>query len=187
MKIIYPLSCVVLAVNFLVAGGAHAEKRVEKRVEKKAEKKIRLDTGGGYVFVSSGGYEKGYVLDQSIAYENALVYRLGVAYINNLRPEDSRFSDDSELKTRALYFGVSKPIDLNRFKLEVGAGVMLSETEAHYFGRKVAEDKDTSPYLHLKLILDLGELVSLQADWKYVDDVSGGDLHLLETGVRFSF
>lgn len=175
MNKIFRTSLAAIAATFMVAEALQAEG------------KIHVDAGLGVVQVSSGGFEGGYVVDPAISYENGLVYRIGVLAIRDLRLSRGTDKNKTEVNVSGVYAGVSKAFDINRLKAEVGGGVMFSNAQAYYYKEKVGEDREISPYVNVKLILKLTKLLSIQTDWKYIDDISGGDFHVLEVGVRFSF
>lgn len=153
-----------------------------------AETQFRADVGVGFVHIDGGGYEEGFVLDQSVSYENVLLYRLGYVYMDEIHLDDSRYNgNDAEIEVNAPYVGVGKAFDLKPLQVEVGGGVMFAKTEGVFLGRTFKDDRETSPYLNAQLLLPLSEFISLRADYKYIDDVSGGDLHLFSGGVRFKF
>lgn len=175
MNKIFRTSLAAIAATFMVAEVSQAEGI------------FHLDTGLGVVQVSSGGFEGGYVVDPAIAYEDGLVYRVGALAIRDLRSSSGSDKSETEIEVSAIYFGISKALDIKRLKAEVGGGVMFSNAQAYYYDEKVGEDSETSPYLNVKFIFDLTKFLSIQTDWKYIDDISGGDFHVLEAGVRFSF
>lgn len=175
MNKIFRTSLAIIAATFMVAQASQAEGR------------FHLDAGLGAIQVSSGGFEGGYVVDPALAYENGVVYRVGVLAIRDLQSNKDTDRSEREVEVSAVYLGVSKALAIKRVKAEIGGGVVFSNAEAYYDEEKVGEDREISPYLNVKLILDLTKFLSMQTDWKYIDDVSGGDFHVLEAGVRFSF
>ncbi len=153
-----------------------------------AETRFRVDLGAGFVHVNGGQYEEGFILDHGIAFENVLVYRFGYIIMDEIHLVDSRFdNDDVEIEVNAPYMGIGKTFDLKPIQIELGGGLMYAKTRGDYLGRKFESDRETSPYVNAKLLIPLSELISLQADAKYIDDVSGGNLQTFNFGVRFNF
>ncbi len=153
-----------------------------------ADKSIRADVSVGLAHVAKAGYDEGAVLDQSLAIENIALYRVGYIYVKNIHLENSRYDDSQvEIEVKGPYAGLGKSFDLGRLKLEAGGGIMVVTTEGKYASRTYTSDRKTRPYANAKLLLPLSKLISLQADVKYLNDVSGSDLYLYTGGVRFSF
>ncbi len=152
-----------------------------------AESRFLVEGGAGLVDINDGDYQKGYALDSSIAYENGLIYRLGVTRLNDVRQQDSRYQNDAEIEVTGWYAGLSKPFYMDAIAVELGAGIFEGKTEAIFFERKLASKRDTSPYVDLKLLVPINDLVGLYADLKYLDNLSGGDIYILSAGARFSF
>ena len=151
-----------------------------------AEDKFHVDLNICSVRVAGEDYDNGIAFDNAIAYAHkSVVYRIGALYLDGLEPAGAR--RDTEIEVKAIYLNIAKRLDVKAFALELGGGVVFSESEAEFLGRELAEEDDESPFINVKVIKDLNDFFSLQADWKYVDDLTGGDLHLLQAGVRFSF
>ncbi|WP_086930076.1 hypothetical protein [Agarilytica rhodophyticola] len=151
-----------------------------------AAQNFHADVGIGSVAPTNSGYETGYALDHAIAYEHSIfVFRLGGMFLGSIEPEDA--AEDTEIDIGGVYLNVAGVIELAPVKIELGTGVLFSETRADFMGRRVSEESDQSPFAGVKVILGINKLVSLQADWKYIDDVTGGNLNVVNAGVRFSF
>ena len=140
----------------------------------------------GAAFVSQANYDSGVSLDTSFAYsESDWQYRVGALYLDEISPENS--AHNTEVETRAGYLMVAKVLNFDSLKLELGGGLVFSQSEAFFRGRQVADESDTSPMLTVVAVRELTRVFALHADWKYINDINGGDIHLLQAGVRFSF
>lgn len=147
---------------------------------------IRLDLSAGSVAVGNADYNTGAAGMAGASFNfNSLIIGGGVLKIIELRPDDQR--SDTEIEVTGIYLGLAKEIDFKVLSLELGGGAVYAETEADYLGRELNSDDDVSPYVSARLVKGFGPLFSLQGGWQYIDDLSGGDLHLFQAGVRFSF
>lgn len=153
-----------------------------------AEKNLHLEAGIGAVSVENRDYDEGLVLDQAFAYSSSgFIFRIGFVHMEDINPDSTDDSESAEIEINGPYIGAAKVIDMDVLQLEVGAGLLYSETVATLLGRELGEDRDSSPMINIKLVKSFGSVFALQGGWKYIDDVSGGDLHLFQAGVRFSF
>lgn len=147
---------------------------------------FHIDLTAGPVFVLQDGYEDSQVLDHAISFSNSgFVYRLGGILLNDLETEGE--SVDSHLEIRGVYLAFYKELDMDAVLIELGGGAVFSETEAFILDRRVADERDQSPFLNVKVVKPINNFFALEGDWKYFDDLSGGDLHFVQAGVRFSF
>ena len=153
-----------------------------------ADSTLHLEPSIGLVSIENREYDEGYVLDHAFAVSSrGFMFRAGVLHMAGITPEGVASTNDAEIKITAAHLGASKIIDLNIVLLEIGGGLLYSETKARFMGRELAEDRDTSPMFNAKVIRKINDFFAVQADWKYMDDLSGGNVHTLQAGVRFSF
>ncbi len=153
-----------------------------------AETNMHITAGIGAVSVENRDYDEGVLLDHSFGFSAVgFVLDGGFLYMDNITPSGVDDSADAEIKVKGPYIGVAKIIDFEVLQLEVGGGLMYSETVATFLGREISEDTDTSPMASIRLTKNMNDFFAVHGNWKYIDDVSGGDLHLFQAGVRFSF
>ncbi|PCK09243.1 MAG: hypothetical protein COA42_05135 [Alteromonadaceae bacterium] len=147
---------------------------------------FNFDASAGTALVSNESYDEGVSLDGSFAYRKSdMLYRVGVLVIDELRPSGA--DEGTKIKTDGIYAGLGRAIDFGSTELELGIGALATRSEVYILGRQIGEKDDINPYLNIKIVQELTRLFSLQGDWKYVDDLVGGDIHLVQVGVRFSF
>lgn len=151
-----------------------------------AESRFHADLTAGGGFISESGYDPGTALDHSIAYTNSgFSYRFGLLGILDLKTKNGL--NKAQLDVRSAYLGIAKEIDLELLQLELGGGIVASETELTLLQREIANEKDQSPFINAKLTKSINNFFALQLDWKYIHDLSGADFNLIQAGVRFSF
>lgn len=146
-------------------------------------------TIGGFI-LSKQGYTSSIALDASAAYQQSnFIFRVGGIHFGEieLKDREDEDEDDTEINMSAAYLGAGYQFDFKVIFLELEAGAAFTRTEARYQGRDVAENDDVSPYANIRLVKKINNLVSLQGGWKHISDVSGTDIDILQTGVRFSF
>ncbi len=148
--------------------------------------KISIDGSLGNATLSESGYTSGMAIDASVAFAHSnFLYRAGGLHIEEISLEDNK--DDSDITISGAYLGIGHRIDLKIIQLELEGGAAFTQTEATYQDREIANEKDTNPYVNIRFVKKLSNLISLQGGWKHINDVNGTDLNLIQAGMRFSF
>lgn len=153
-----------------------------------AENSIHLDVTAGQANVSNLNYDRGFALDHSAALSSSgFAVRGGYLLIDNIESSLGRDEANADLKVRGPYLSVSKTIPFDTLTVEFGGGLLYSTVTAQFSGRDIESSAEARPMFNIKLLLPLQDYFALQGDWKYIDDLEGADMHLIQAGVRFSF
>ena len=151
-----------------------------------AETGLNIDVVAGSAFVEESGYDTGNSIDIALSYSRfGFNYRVGGLNIGNIGTESD--VNNAEIEITGIYFSLSREFEFQVLKAELGAGLLSSESQVNFLGRRVAEEEDTSPFVSAKLLTPIGGSFLLEADWKYINDLSGSNFNLVQAGIRFSF
>ena len=149
----------------------------------------------GAAFTDNEHYGESETRDMTVGYRvGGYNFRLGYNLIDRIPHErddggslyDLR-SPDTGISIDGYYLSLTKTIALQSVQWELGGGLYASKSEVYFEKRKVNESDDESPFINIKLIKPLSDLFALQGDWKYIHDVTGGNINLLQVGIAFSF
>ena len=144
-----------------------------------------VDAAAGIASVGEGDYDYAGFIDVSGGYEfSALSLKGGVLAFSEFENENNR---DFAIQVNGVYVGIAKNISFKVIEFEVGAGLVAAESEATFRGDEIATDNDTSPYINAMILQPLPGPVLLFGQYKYIDDLSGTDIHLFEAGARIKF
>ncbi|WNO10143.1 hypothetical protein [Teredinibacter sp. KSP-S5-2] len=147
---------------------------------------LQIEGTFGVANLSKSGYTSGENSEISIAYTTPnIFYRVGGTYIGGFSLSEDR--DHSDVNIGGIFAGVGNTFDLGFLDMDIEGGLLYSKLEASYQGRDLDEQNDTSPYLTVKFEKRLPKLVGIHLGYKYINDLSGSDINLIQAGVRFHF
>lgn len=151
-----------------------------------ADRNIQLDAVLGNAIPSNSAF-KGSVI-QSFAFtyaSTALNYRIGIIDFGHFDLKES--NNKSRLNIKGAYLELIKVVEVDIAKLEMGVGIMASETDMIFIGEKFREESDTSPFVEVSVSKDLGQLITINAGIYWISDLSGSDITIPKVAMRFSF
>ena len=150
--------------------------------------RIELEGSIGGSYIANQDFDGSFSLDNTVALRfSDYSIRGGLLYLDEMRPEDVSQSEDTYIESGGLYLGVNKRFALKPFDIEIGGGIIGTRSRVYLYDRKIDEDEAFSPYINVKAIKMLNKVFGFQAEWKYLDDVNGGNINVLQAGVRLSF
>lgn len=154
---------------------------------------VVLEGSVGIAEPQSGPYESSLLMDGSVSYSSSgWLYRIGFTAFDAFK-SDSR-SNPIEIETSGVYLQAIKVVTLEPFDIEIGAGLYRTHSEAfmekspyNASQRKIGSAYDTNPVVTVALVKNMAKSFSLLGGFKYINDVSGSDLHMIYAGGRFNF
>lgn len=148
----------------------------------------------GAAFVDNDNYTGTGSMDQAIGYtSNKLSFRLGVnrADFAHKSQDDNNFqflkfgAPATGIRVDAWYLSLTKNIEFYDLQLEFGGGAFFSQSKIYLDDRKISKTSDQSPFINVKLVKPLGSFFALQGDWKFINDVTGANINLVQIGFLF--
>ena len=109
----------------------------------------------------------------------------GFMSIRGLSTDDA--PADSQININSVDFSYLKSIKLKPLRFELEAGALFANVETEFAGRQLEDEEYVSPFVGARLLIPLHRIFALQAGWRYVNDIAGGNLNIYQAGVRFSF
>lgn len=148
---------------------------------------LSLEASLGVASVTNQDYETAGVIDHAMVIrQSGFSFRVGGIYIDDMVVEDQD-DNNAHIDVRAAYLGINKAVQVDEVTIEFGGGAIFSKSRAFFNDRELSEDEDTSPYVNAKVVFDINDVVAIHTDWKYIDDLSGGNINLFQAGVRLTF
>lgn len=145
-----------------------------------------LDLTGGISHTENNSYKEGASFESAFGYAwDAVHLKAGTGYLGNFELEHGE--DNTDIEVKGGFIQVALPFDLNVVSLEIGAGIYATWADARYEGIKVGDNQELNPFVDLRVVKNLNDLISLQGGIKHIDDVSGSNLFITNFGIRFSF
>lgn len=147
---------------------------------------LQIEGSLGVANLSKSGYTSGENSEISIAYTTPnIFYRVGGSYIGGFSLSEDR--DHSDVNIGGIFAGIGNTFDLGFLDMDLEGGLLYSELQASYQGRDLDDQNDTSPYITVKVEKRLSKLVGIHLGYKYINDLIGSDINLIQAGVRFHF
>lgn len=151
-----------------------------------AEHNLQADAVVGVSIPSTSGFDSTFALSASITYaHSSMRYRLGYLNLGDFTLENG--SVNSRLEIDGYYLEILKVFALDWANMEIGAGLVATNTVLFFENEQLRDASDTSPFVEFVLSRKINELITLHAGVSWISDVSGSDITQPKTGIRFSF